>query len=121
MYKFRNVATKEDFKKSNEWADRKICLVEHPSKIQKVWNVKDRFGNEWNIIFSGRVDEWRICNVCNYPCDIPFSVEFLSHDREIEIVRAQKAGRNYKSDRFLKQFNQLVLMVNCYNIYGYLR
>ena len=53
MYKFRNVTTKEDLEKSNEWADRKICLVEHPSKIQKVWNVKDRFGKEFFKLRNG--------------------------------------------------------------------
>lgn len=121
MYKFRNITIKEDFEKSNAWADRKIYLVKNSSKMQKVWNVKDRFGNELNVIFKKQTDEWRICNVCNFPCDVPFCVDFLSHGREIEILEAHKANRNYKSDRFLKQFAQVVLMANSYQIFGYLK
>lgn len=121
MYKFRNVTSKEDFEKSNEWSGRKVCKSDSLSKVNKVWNVKDRFGNEWIIIFKEQSNEWEMYNVCNFPCDIPFNIQFRLLGREVEIVKAQKANRHYKSDRLLKQFTRLVLMANCYYVFGYLK
>ena len=121
VYKIINITSKEHFIDYIEQCGQKIFEVPCQSKCKKVWNIKDRFGNEWNLIFEGRADEWKICNVCNYPCDIPFCVEFLSCGKEVEIMRAQKAGRNYKSDRFLKQFSHLMLMANSYIQFGYIK
>ena len=118
MYKFRNVTAKEDFDKINEWADRKIYPTTHPTENVESWKITDRFGNNYNLVFDGNAIEWSIHNISSA---IPLRVDFLLRGRDIEILRAQKGNKHYKSDRFLKQFDQLVLMASCYNIYGCLK
>lgn len=121
MYKFTNITTKENFLKETEWSGKKIVTVESPFKCQKQWQVSDRFGNIWNIRFNGNVNEYSIWNVCKYPTDEPFRVDIVSSGNKVEIHRAEKNGRKIKSDRLLKGFSQLALMVNCYSQFGYLK
>ena len=121
MYMFINMTTKEKFLKNVEWSGNKIEQVEPPCKRQKLWRVSDKFGNVWNILFRGEVDEYSIYNVCKYPTDEPFRVDIISSGNKIEIHKAEKNGRKIKSDRLLKSFSQLAMMVNCYSQFGYLK
>lgn len=121
MYKLTNTTTKEAFLKDIEWNGQKIKPLKTLSKYQKGWQVSDRFGNVWNIIFNGNVNEYSIYNVCKYPCDAPFKVDIISTGNKVEIYRAEKKGRKIKSDRLLKNFAQLGLMVNCYCQFGHLK
>ncbi len=121
MYRFTNTTTKENFLKSIEWSGNKIKPAEAYGKNQKAWNVIDKFGNEWNILFTGNVDEYSIFNVPHHPCDKPFKVDIVSSGNKIEIHRAEKNGRCIKADRLLKEFTQLALMVNCYIQFGYMK
>ena len=120
MYKFRNISTKEDVQKYMEWVGIKIQSLEPITKHQHRWNIQDRFENEWNLIFRTNENEWTICNVCHSSGDIPFSVSFISNGRDVEILRAEKNGKHYKADRFLKSFSKLILMVNGYINFGYI-
>ncbi len=120
MYKSTNITTKENFLKYIEFNGIEIKPVEVCAKNQRAWNVVDKFGNEWNIFFTGNVSEFSICNVPHYPCDKPFRVDIVSSGNKIEIHRAEKNGRHIKADRLLKEFTQLALMVNCYIQFGYI-
>lgn len=121
MFKFENTTEKETFENVISFQELKIKLVESPNKVQKQWNIKDRFGNEWNIAFNGNVDEFSIYNVPHFSCDKPFRVDFTMSGNNIEIHRALKNGRNIVSERLLKQFSQLVLMVNSFYKFGYMK
>ncbi len=121
MYKFINITTKKSFLNDIESCGREIKPIEGYGKNQKVWNVIDKFGNEWNIRFSGNVDEYSISNVPHYPCDVPFKVYIVSHGNKVEIHRVEKKGRKIQADRLLKDFTQLALMVNCYIQFGFLK
>lgn len=121
MYRFTNMTTKENFLKNIEWSGEVLKPMETPCKSQKLWQVSDRFGNVWNILFRGEVDEYSICNVCKYPSDEPFRVDIVSSGNKIEIHRAEKNGRKIKSDRLLKGFSNLAMMLNCYSQFGYLK
>ena len=119
MYKFRNVSTKEDFEKHIEWTGTTIRPINGPDKMKRTLNINNRFGNEWNLVCSGNIDEWSIYNICHGSWDIPFRVDFISNGRDIEILRAEKAGKHYKADRYLKQFVELVLMANGFIYFGF--
>lgn len=120
MYKFRNVTTEDSFRNRLDWCKQTIQEVNYPSKSKREWNIRDRFGNEWNLVYDSKTEQWKIFNVCNRPCDIPFNVRFLSDGREIEILDVQRANKHYKADRFLKQFSELVTMANSYILFGYI-
>lgn len=121
MFKFENVTTKENFERAINLQRLEINQIEALYKARKQWNIKDRFGNEWNVVFSGNVDEFYICNVPHFSCDKPFRVDFTMNGNNIEIHRALKNGRNIVSERLLKQFSQLILMVNNFYKFGYMK
>lgn len=115
MLKFENTTTKESFEKSVKWRKNKIEEMEKPYENQRLWRISDCFGNIWNVLFTGNVDEYRI----SYKDE--FSVDILMPDNMVEIHRAIKDGRNLKADRTLKQFMQLALLMSCYKKFGYLK
>lgn len=121
MFKFENITTKENFERAIKFQRLEINQIEALYKARKQWNIKDRFGNEWNVIFSGNVDEFYVCNVPHFSCDKPFRVDFTMSGNNIEIHRALKNGRNIVSERLLKQFSQLILMVNSFYKFGYMK
>ena len=89
-------------------------------KNRKRWNLSDKFGNEWNITYNANNRQYAVFSVCKYAFDVPFSV-FMQFDKnKITITNAEKAGRKIKADRFLKQFSQIAIMVNCYSSFGFL-
>lgn len=121
MFKFENTTTKEVFENTINFQRLEIKQIEDSYKTQKQWNIKDRFGNEWNVVFSGNVDEFYIYNVPHFSYDKPFRVDFTMSGNNIEIHRALKNGRNIVSERLLKQFSQLILMVNSFYKFGYMK
>lgn len=121
MYKFQNNTTKENFIRNIEWSGMEIKPTEVHGKLQKSWQLSDKFGNVWNILFRGNVNEYSIFNVCKYQSDKPFRVDILSYGNNIEICKAEKNGRKIKANRLLKQFSQLAMTVNCYSQFGYLK
>lgn len=122
MFKFENTTTKEVFRNTIDFQRLEIKSIESLNKMQKQWNIKDRFGNEWSVVFfSGNVDEFSIYNVPHFSCDKPFRVDFTMNGNYIEIHRALKNGRNIVSERLLKQFSQLILMVNSFYKFGYMK
>lgn len=114
MLKFENTTTKESFEKSVKWSKNKIEEMEKPHENQRLWRILDCFGNVWNMLFTGNIDEYRI----SYSDE--FSVDILMSGNMVEIHRAIKDGRNLKADRNLKQFMQLALLMSCYKKFGYL-
>lgn len=121
MYKFENITEKESFENMINFQGLKIKPIMPIYKNQKQWNIKDRFGNEWNVVFSGKVDEFLIYNVPHFQCDKPFRIDFIMNGNNVEIHRAFKNGRNIVSDRLLKQFLQLILMISCFYKFGYMK
>ena len=86
--KFENKITKESFEKIIKWNECKIEEMERPCKNQRLWKISDCFGNAWNVLFTGNVDEYRI----SYKDE--FSVDILIPGNMVEIHRAIKNGRN---------------------------
>lgn len=121
MYKFENKTERESFENMIDFQGLKIKPIQALYGNQKQWNIKDRFGNEWNVVFSGNVDEFYIYNVPHFSYDKPFRVDFTMSGNNIEIHRALKNGRNIVSERLLKQFSQLILMVNSFYKFGYMK
>ena len=121
MWKFINNTTKENFLENIEWSGNKIERIQIPFKRPKLWQISDRFGNVWEVLFKGDVGEYSISNVCRYPSDKPFTVDIISNGNKVEIHKAIKNRRNIKSDRLLKQFSQIAMMVNCYVQFVYLK
>lgn len=121
MFKFKNTTEKEVFENTISFQGLKIKSIKSPYKTQKQWNITDRFGNEWNVVFSGNVDDFYLYSVPHFQCDKPFRVDFIMNGNNVEIHRALKNGRNIVSDRLLKQFAQLILMVNCFYKFGYMK
>lgn len=115
MLKFENKTTKEYFEKAIKRNKYEIEEIENSHKNQRLWRISDCFGNVWNVLFTGNVDEYRI----SY--DDEFSVDILMPGNMVEIHRAIKNGRNLKADRTLKQFVQLALLMSCFKIFGYLK
>ena len=120
MLKFKNMTTKENFLQNVEWSGKKVEQIEANGKDQMAWKISDRFGNVWNVLFQGRVNEWSVFNVPQYG-EVSFKVDIVSCGNDVEIHRAEKAGRKIKSDRLLKQFSQVAMMVNCYIQFGYFK
>lgn len=127
MIKFENVTPLDKFKEYVKWErlvireDELLSVKPHSIRNKRVWNITDKFDNEWNILFNGKVDEWSIFNVCNKDIDVPFRVDIISSGNKIEIHRAEKNGRKLKADRNLKQFCELATWVNCLIQFGYLK
>ncbi len=121
MIKFENITKKEHFENTIEFQDLKIKPIQALYKNQKQWNITDRFGNEWNVVFTGNVNEFYIYSVTHFGCDKPFRVDFIMNGNNIEIHRALKNERNIVSERLLKQFSQIVLIVNCFYKFGYMK
>lgn len=121
LLKIKNVTEKENFENNVSFQDLKIKSVEPPYKNQKQWNITDRFRNEWNVLFNGNVNEFSIFGVPHFGCDKQFRVDFTMTENNIEIYRALKDGRNIVSERLLKQFSQVILMVNSFYKFGYMK
>lgn len=121
MIKFENTTGKEFFENTMNFQDLKIRPIQPLYDNQKQWNITDRFGNEWNLVFSGDVNEFYLYNIPHYGCDKPFRGDFCMNENNIEIHRALKNGKNIVSDRLLKQFSQLILMVSCFYKFGYMK
>ena len=119
MLKFTNGTTKENFLNTIQWSGNQVEHIEAYGKNQQAWQISDKFGNVWNVLFDGN-NEYSISNVCKCASDIPLNVIVLFNGNEIEIHSAEKEGRKIKAERLLKQFSQLAMMVNCYKQFGYL-
>ena len=121
MFKFENTTEKESFENTIDFQCLKIKSIKALHDNQKQWNIIDRFGNEWNVVFSGNVNEFYLYNVPHFGCDKPFRVDFTMSGNKVEIHRALKNGRNIVSEKLLKQFSQLILMINCFYKFGYMK
>lgn len=121
MIKFENTTGKESFENTMNFQGLKIKPIQALYDDQKQWNITDRFGNEWNVVFSGNVNEFYLYNVPHFGYDKPFRVDFIMNGNNVEIYKALKDGRNIVSDRLLKQFSQLILMVGCFYKFGYMK
>ena len=85
MIKFKNTTEKESFKNMIEFQGLKIKPIQALYDNQKQWNITDSFGNEWNVVFTGNVDELYIYNVPHFGCDKPFRVDFIMNGNNVEI------------------------------------
>lgn len=121
MYKFENKTERESFENTIDFQGLKIKPIQALYGNQKQWNITDRFGNEWNVVFTGNVNEFYLYNVPHLNYDKPFRIDFVMTGNNIGIHRALKNGRNIVSEKLLKQFSQLILMVNCFYKFGYMK
>lgn len=112
MIIYQNVTTKENFQKHIEWANQNIKPIDIQQKSIQEWEISDRFGNVWTVSFNGNVGEFLIENKSHFQTSFVVYL-YLSGER-IEIVKAVDNGRKIKSDRFLKKYKELALMVSNY-------
>jgi hypothetical protein len=74
--------------------------------------------NQWKLIFTGNVGEFTIGGTNNGSAFVV--AMYLSGDK-VEIVEAFERGRCIRSDRLLKKYRELTLMVSNYLRFGYLK
>lgn len=119
MITFKNVTTKEKFLKNNEWAGQTIRPIESWGETTRAWIIEDKFGNEWTLFFSGKSGEFIIGDESGKSVP-PFRVYLCVNDNQFSILHAVDNGRKIKSDRLLKKYKELALMVSCYSMFGML-
>ena len=118
--RFTNNTAKGNFEMECEKLHRTIEYDNILSgKYHLVWVVKENNIEKYRIVFKNNVNEYQIFNICNEPTDKPFNFYMISKDKQIEIVKATKAGRNLRYHKFLKQFVHLALIMNNFIRFGY--
>ena len=118
--KFTNNSIKGNFEMECQTLNRTIEYDNVlSSKYHLVWVIKENNIEKYRIVWKNNVNEYQIFNICNEPTDVPFNFYMISKNKQIEIVKATKAGRNLKAAKFLKQFIHLALVVNNFIRFGY--
>ena len=118
--KFTNNTAKGNFEMECQTLNRTIEYDNVlSSKYHLVWVIKENNIEKYRIVWKNNVNEYQIFNICNEPTDVPFNFYMISKNKQIEIVKATKAGRNLKAAKFLKQFIHLALVVNNCIRFGY--
>ena len=118
--KFTNNSIKGNFEMECQTLNRTIEYDNVlSSKYHLVWVIKENNIEKYRIVWKNNVNEYQIFNICNEPTDVPFNFYMISKNKQIEIVKATKAGRNLKAAKFLKQFIHLALVVNNCIRFGY--
>ena len=118
--KFTNNTIKGNFEMECQRLNRTIEYENVLSgKYHLVWAIKENDIEKYRIVFQNNVNEYQIFNICNEPTDVPFNFYMISKNKQIEIVKATKAGRNLKAAKFLKQFIHLALVINNFIRFGY--
>lgn len=116
--RYTNVTTKESFQAHLDWAEQCIEPLHTDSSTVRSWMICDRFMNQWKLIFTGNVGEFTIGGTNNGSAFVV--AMYLSGDK-VEIVEAFERGRCIRSDRLLKKYRELTLMVSNYLRFGYLK
>lgn len=116
--RYTNVTTKEAFQSHLDWAEQHIEPLHADSKIVRSWTIWDRFMNQWKLIFTGNVGEFTISGAND---GATFVVALYLSGDKVEIVEALARGRCIRSDRLLKKYSELALMVSNYLRFGYLK
>lgn len=119
MLKFQNATTKENFLSRVSWADEWIASAPTPCSGTRAWKIGDRFGNAWDVTFTGNVGEFTVEGTT--PEGSPFKVYLYMSGDKIEIIKALDNGRNIQSDRLLGKYKYLALMVSNYLRFNLLR
>ena len=118
--KFTNNTAKGNFEMECQTLNRTIEYDDILScRYHLVWVIKENNIEKYRIVWKNNVNEYQIFNICNEPTDVPFNFYMISKNKQIEIVKATKAGRNLKAAKFLKQFIHLALVVNNCIRFGY--
>ena len=116
--RYTNVTTNESFQAHLDWAEQCIEPLHTDSSTVRSWMICDRFMNQWKLIFTGNVGEFTIGGTNNGSAFVV--AMYLSGDK-VEIVEAFERGRCIRSDRLLKKYRELTLMVSNYLRFGYLK
>ena len=110
MFKFKNSTTKEKFLNSISFSEHKITKTDNNK-----WEITDRFTNKWRLVFTS-VNQFTI-----YNDDEPFIIDLYLKDKNVEILQAVIRGKKLKSERLLKKFSQLAILISCYFQFNYLK
>lgn len=116
--RYTNVTTKEAFQSHLDWAEQRIEPLHTDSKTVCSWTIYDRFMNQWKLVFTGNVGEFTVGGINNGGA---FVVAMCLSGDKFEIVEAFDRGRCIRSDRLLKKYKELALMVSNYLRFGYLK
>ncbi len=115
---YTNVTTKEAFQSYLDWSGQHIEPLNADSKTIRSWTICDRFMNQWKLIFTGNVGEFTIGGTNDGAAFVV--AMYLSGDK-VEIMEAFDRGRCIRSNRLLKKYRELALMVSNYFRFGYLK
>lgn len=116
--RYTNVTAKAAFQSNLDWAEQRIEPLDVDNKTVRSWRICDRFLNQWKLIFNGNVGEFTISGTND---GATFVVAMYLTGDKIEIVEAFDGGRHIRSDRLLKKYRELALMVSNYFRFGYLK
>lgn len=121
MLKFLNVTTKEDFLSYKDWARQQISPMTTQCSGTQAWKISDHFGNTWDVTFSRNGGELTASeNDGEFTVggmttnSSPFKVYLHLCGDAVEIVMATENGRTIRSDRLLKKYRELSVMVSNY-------
>jgi hypothetical protein len=110
MYKFINRTTKEEFLNTINFNENNITKTD-----KNQWEITDRYKNKWRLVFIS-VNQFTI-----YNDDEPFWVDVYFKGQNVEILQAGISGKKLKSERFLKKFSELAMLISCYFQFNYLK
>ncbi len=106
MYRFINATTRENFLSYCE--ENKLSV----NKLNNcAWEISDKYSNKWTVYFTG-MGQYTI-----YSTDMLFWVEIQCEGKDIKVLRAVHNGRNLTSERMLKKFGRLAMMVSCFEFW----
>lgn len=122
--KFQNITSKRQVKESIEAEQITVSPQAGYNPITQGWNIKNgKWGHEY-VLRQSRTDRTHYCisAVCLDPYDIPFSIEFATEQKPnsiVEVLRAEKGSRTYKSDKMLKWTKPIALLASTLIQHGY--
>lgn len=114
MLKIRNTTTKQGFEKQS-------FQIKKIGEGKDQWQINDMYNKQFLLSYDRINDEYCISHEPYFIEDDSFSVTIASNKDMFEIRKAVKNGRELKSDKFLKRFVGLGLLVNCCTRFGYLK
>lgn len=116
--RYTNITTKDGFQSYLEWTGQHMEQTPTRSSSVRSWQIRDRFMNQWDLIFNGNVGEFTIKGTHD---GVTFVVAMYLSGDKFEIVEAFDNGRHIRADRLLKKYRDLGLMASNYFRFGYLK
>lgn len=112
--KIQNMANKENFIKAYDDGLFEIELMKKEETGKKVYRFSDNRLNTVSWILHKYENKCAI----EYNGDVPFTVYCSMDNNNIEIDHAIMNGKTYRADRYLKKFEVVCILTNCFTNFG---